>query len=117
MSNGLTKAIAYHMVCGFAKDELYSGVTTIRTVGGLGDLIPDCGMTLPQAKARAQNPRSERRHLCPRRTYGRLRGNRGRQHRRSFAAFGNCQSTEGGSGKLMITGGVLDAKEKGCPVN
>ena len=37
MSNGLTKAIAYHMVCGFAKDELYSGVTTIRTVGGLGD--------------------------------------------------------------------------------
>ena len=25
------------MVCGFAKDELYSGVTTIRTVGGLGD--------------------------------------------------------------------------------
>ena len=37
MSNGLTKAIAYNMVCGFAKDELYSGVTTIRTVGGLGD--------------------------------------------------------------------------------
>ena len=37
MSNGLTKAIAYRMVCGFAKDELYSGVTTIRTVGGLGD--------------------------------------------------------------------------------
>lgn len=25
MSNGLTKAIAYHMVCGFAKDKLYSG--------------------------------------------------------------------------------------------
>ena len=25
MSNGLTKAIAYNMVCGFAKDELYSG--------------------------------------------------------------------------------------------
>lgn len=37
MSNGLTKVIAYNMVCGFAKDELYSGVTTIRTVGGLGD--------------------------------------------------------------------------------
>lgn len=25
------------MVCGFAKDELLSGVTTIRTVGGLGN--------------------------------------------------------------------------------
>ena len=34
MSNGLTKAIAYNMVCGFAKDELYSG-----------DYDPYCGWT------------------------------------------------------------------------
>ena len=32
----LTRAVAYKMVCGFARDELMSGVTTIRTVGGLG---------------------------------------------------------------------------------
>ena len=37
MSSALTKAVAYKMVCGFAKDELLSGVTTIRTVGGLGN--------------------------------------------------------------------------------
>lgn len=37
MSTSLTRAIAYRMVAGFAKDELLSGVTTIRTVGGLGD--------------------------------------------------------------------------------
>ena len=99
MSNGLTKAIAYNMVCGFAKDELYSGVTTIRTVGGLGDF--DTRLRDDIAAGKKPGPRilSERGHLCPRRTYGRLRGNRGRQHRRSFAAFGNCQSTEGGSGK------------------
>lgn len=37
MSTSLTRAIAYRMVAGFAKDELLSGVTTIRTVGGPGD--------------------------------------------------------------------------------
>ena len=37
-SNPITKAIAYKMVCNFAKLELYGGVTTIRTVGGLKDL-------------------------------------------------------------------------------
>lgn len=37
MSNRISRAIAYHMVAGFAKDELLSGVTTIRTVGGLGN--------------------------------------------------------------------------------
>ena len=37
MSSSLTRTIAYKMVAGFAKDELFSGVTTIRTVGGLGN--------------------------------------------------------------------------------
>ena len=37
MSNRLTRAIAYKIVSSFAKIELMSGVTTIRTVGGLGD--------------------------------------------------------------------------------
>ena len=37
MGSSLTRAIAYKMVCGFARDELMSGVTTIRTVGGLGN--------------------------------------------------------------------------------
>lgn len=36
MRSSLTRAVAYKMVSGFAKDELLSGVTTIRTVGGLG---------------------------------------------------------------------------------
>ena len=34
MGSALTRAVAYKMVCGFARDELFSGVTTIRTVGG-----------------------------------------------------------------------------------
>lgn len=36
MSSSLTRAVAYKMVSDFAKTELLSGVTTIRTVGGLG---------------------------------------------------------------------------------
>ena len=37
MANGLTRAIAYRLVAEYARLELHSGVTTIRTVGGLGD--------------------------------------------------------------------------------
>lgn len=37
MSNGLTRAVAYRLVSEYARLELHSGVTTIRTVGGLGD--------------------------------------------------------------------------------
>ena len=37
LGNPITKAIAYKMVKDFAKTELMSGVTTIRTVGGLAD--------------------------------------------------------------------------------
>ena len=37
MSTSLTRAVAYNLVSSFAKTELLSGVTTIRTVGGLGD--------------------------------------------------------------------------------
>ena len=37
MSNPLTRAIAHNMVSGFAEMELLSGVTTIRTVGGIRD--------------------------------------------------------------------------------
>lgn len=44
MGSALTRAVAYKMVCGFARDELFSGVTTIRTVGGLAISIRDCGM-------------------------------------------------------------------------
>lgn len=49
MGSALTRAIAYNMVAGFAKDELLSGVTTIRTVGALATLTPDCVTRSKQA--------------------------------------------------------------------
>ena len=35
LSNRLTRAIAYRLVCSYAKLELLGGVTTVRTVGGI----------------------------------------------------------------------------------
>ena len=35
LSNPVSRAVAYRMVCSFARTELLGGVTTIRTVGGL----------------------------------------------------------------------------------
>lgn len=35
LGNPVARAVAYRMVCAFARDELLGGVTTIRTVGGL----------------------------------------------------------------------------------
>lgn len=116
MSNGLTKAIAYHMVCGFAKDELYSGVTTIRTVGGLGDF--DTRLRDDIAAGKKPGPRI-------------LAANEGISvpggHMADSVAIAAGSIEEALQHleiakaqkvdlvKLMITGGVLDAKEKGVP--
>ena len=116
MSNGLTKAIAYNMVCGFAKDELYSGVTTIRTVGGLGDF--DTRLRDDIAVGKKPGPRI-------------LAANEGISvpggHMAGYVAIAAdsveeaLQHLETSKAqkvdlvKLMITGGVLDAKEKGVP--
>ena len=42
LSNALTRAVAYRLVCSYAKLELLGGVTTIRTVGGLADFDTRC---------------------------------------------------------------------------
>ena len=37
-----TRAVAYRLVCSYAKLELLGGVTTIRTVGGIADFDTRC---------------------------------------------------------------------------
>ena len=54
MATGLTRAVAYRMVQGYAKLDLLSGVTTIRTVGGLGDF--DTRLRDEIAAGRASGP-------------------------------------------------------------
>ena len=116
MSNGLTKAIAYNMVCGFAEDELYSGVTTIRTVGGLGDF--DTRLRDDIAAGKKPGPRILAANEGISVPGGHMAGS-------VAIAAGNIEEAlqhleiakaqKVDLVKLMITGGVLDAKEKGVP--
>lgn len=116
MGSALTRAVAYKMVCGFARDELFSGVTTIRTVGGLGNfdtrlrdeiaagtkcgpriLAANCGISVPG---------------------GHMAGSVAIAAHSIDEALRHLEQSEAEKvdlTKLMITGGVMDAKEKGVP--
>ena len=116
MSNGLTKAIAYHMVCGFAKDELYSGVTTIRTVGGLGDF--DTRLRDDIAAGKKPGPRILAANEGFSVPGGHMAGSVAIAAGSIEEALQHLEIAKAQKVdlvKLMITGGVLDAKEKGVP--
>ena len=116
MSNGLTKAIAYHMVCGFAKDELYSGVTTIRTVGGLGDF--DTRLRDDIAAGKKPGPRILAANEGISVPGGHMSGSVAIAAGSIEEALQHLEIAKAQKVdlvKLMITGGVLDAKEKGVP--
>ena len=116
MSNGLTKAIAYHMVCGFAKDELYSGVTTIRTVGGLGDF--DTRLRDDIAAGKKPRPRILAANEGISVPVGHMAGSVAIAAGSIEEALQHLEIAKAQKVdlvKLMITGGVLDAKEKGVP--
>lgn len=116
MSNGLTKAIAYHMVCGFAKDELYSGVTTIRTVGGLGDF--DTRLRDDIAAGKKPGPRILAANEGISVPGGHMAGSVAIAAGSIEEALQHLEIAKAQKVDLvkpMITGGVLDAKEKGVP--
>lgn len=116
MSNGLTKAIAYQMVCGFAKDELYSGVTTIRTVGGLGDF--DTRLRDDIAAGKKPGPRILAANEGISVPGGHMAGSVAIAAGSIEEALQHLEIAKAQKVdlvKLMITGGVLDAKEKGVP--
>lgn len=116
MSNGLTKAIAYNMVCGFAKDELYSGVTTIRTVGGLGDF--DTRLRYDIAAGKKPGPRILAANEGISVPGGHMAGSVAIAAGSIEEALQHLEIVKAQKVdlvKLMITGGVLDAKEKGVP--
>jgi len=116
MSNGLTKAIAYNLVCGFAKDELYSGVTTIRTVGGLGDF--DTRLRDDIAAGKKPGPRILAANEGISVPGGHMAGSVAIAADSVEEALQHLETSKAQKVdlvKLMITGGVLDAKEKGVP--
>ena len=116
MSTGLTRKIAYNMVCGFAKQELYSGVTTIRTVGGLGEF--DSRLRDDIAAGKKIGPRILAANQGISVPGGHMAGSVAIAAHNNEEAIAHLEKSEKQGidlVKLMITGGVMDAKEKGVP--
>ena len=116
LSNGLTRAVAYRLVCSYAKLELLGGVTTIRTVGGLADFDTRCRDDAAKGKILAPRILAANEGISV--PGGHMAGSV------AVAAHNNAEALAqlrraGEQGidlvKLMITGGVLDATQKGTP--
>lgn len=116
MSSGITRAVAYSMVCGFAKDELFSGVTTIRTVGGLGNF--DTRLRDEIAEGKKTGPRILAANQGISVPGGHMAGSVAIAAGTIEEALNHVEQAKKEHVdlvKLMITGGVMDAKEKGVP--
>lgn len=116
MGSGLTRAVAYKMVCGFARDELYSGVTTIRTVGGLGSF--DTRLRDEIAAGKQAGPRILAANQGISVPGGHMAGSvaiAAHDVPEALRHLEECERERVDLIKLMITGGVMDAKEKGVP--
>lgn len=117
MGTALSRAVAYKVVSGFAKTELMSGVTTIRTVGGLGDFdtrLRDeikAGKTGPRILAANQGISVPGGHMAGSVAVA------AKNNEEALAHLAQAEKEKVDLVKLMITGGVLDAKEKAFRVN
>ncbi len=116
MGTWLTKKIAYKMVCGFAREELMSGVTTIRTMGGLGDF--DTCLRDEIATGSKIGPRILAANQGISVPGGHMAGSVAIPAHTTEEALAHLDQSKREKVdliKLMITGGVMDAKEKGVP--
>lgn len=116
MSSRLTRALAYKLVCSFAKTELFSGVTTIRTVGGLSDF--DTRLRDEIAQGKKVGPRILAANQGISVPGGHMAGSvavAAENADQAVKLVEECEKQHVDLIKLMITGGVLDAKQKGVP--
>ena len=116
MGTALSRAIAYKVVCGFAKDEVMSGVTTIRTVGGLGSF--DTRLRDEIAAGKRIGPRILAANEGISVPSGHMAGSvaiAAGSIEEALAHVEESRNEKVDIIKLMITGGVMDAKEKGVP--
>ena len=116
MGTALSRAIAYKVVCGFAKDEVMSGVTTIRTVGGLGSF--DTRLRDEIAAGKRIGPRILAANEGISVPGGHMAGSvaiAAGSIEEALAHVEESRKEKVDIIKLMITGGVMDAKEKGVP--
>lgn len=115
-SNPVTSKIAHLLVRNYAEIELMSGVTTVRTVGGLRDL--DSRVRDEIFSGKQTGPRIITSNEGISVPGGHMAGSvavvaTSADEARSLVQKGKRQNVD--FIKLMITGGVLDAKAKGVP--
>ena len=116
LSNSLTRAVAYRMVCGFAKQELLSGVTTIRTVGGIGDFDTRCREDAAAGKIPAPRILAANQGISV--PGGHMAGSvavAAKNNAEALAQLAKASAQGVDLVKLMITGGVMAATAKGTP--
>ncbi len=116
MGTGFSRAICYKIVADFAKIELLSGVTTIRTVGGLGKF--DTKLREEIAKGQKTGPRILAANEGISVPGGHMAGSvavKATSIDDAVAYVNQAKKDNVDLIKLMITGGVMDAKEKGVP--
>lgn len=116
MSNIITRTAVYALCYGFARTELMSGVTTIRTVGGLRNTDSrirdniDCGRFIgPRILASNMAVSVPDGHMAGVLAYEVKSEAECREYVREIA------EDKPDLIKIMVTGGVLDAKVKGEP--
>lgn len=116
MGTALSRAVAYKVVADFARTELLSGVTTIRTVGGLGDF--DTRLRDEIAAGKRVGPRILAANEGISVPGGHMAGSvavAAHSMDEALKQLEHAGNEKVDLVKLMITGGVLDAKEKGVP--
>lgn len=116
LSHKLTRYIVYKMCAKFAKTELLSGVTTIRTVGGLANI--DSTIRDNINKGKLLGPRILASNMALSVPGGHMAGVLAYEALDSASAIdyiNKISETKPDLIKIMITGGVLDAKKKGEP--
>lgn len=116
MGTALSRAVAYKVVSDFARTELLSGVTTIRTVGGLGDF--DTRLRDEIAAGKRVGPRILAANEGISVPGGHMAGSvavAAHSIDEALKQLEHARNEKVDLVKLMITGGVLDAKEKGVP--
>ena len=115
-SNGLTRALLQKMCEGYARTELLSGVTTIRTVGGVEDY--DSRIRDRIAAGTIAGPRILAANMAISVAGGHMAGSLAYIATSADDAVALVRRIAAGKPdliKLMITGGVLDARVKGEP--
>lgn len=116
LSHKFTRYIVYKLCANFAKTELLSGVTTIRTVGGLSNI--DSKIRDNINKGKLKGPRILASNMALSVPSGHMAGVLAYEATDVDSAIkyiDKISETKPDLIKLMITGGVLDAKKKGEP--